>query len=179
MTYPPPNYTQYPMVNHPHVIYQPPPPQQAPAPVVITQPASQNTMIVNNNNNNNVVTKPEQTGPQPPVNRFRMPANDWSTSMVDCFMDIPSCCLGLFCTRCLACWIASRYNETCCLGWCGPPTIVPLRTKIRADHDIQGSICSDCVCILCCEPLVLCQMHRELNRKVRRKRARFCTTRSY
>ncbi|XP_078493439.1 cornifelin homolog B-like [Ciona intestinalis] len=163
MSYPPPNYSPYPlppMTSQPQVIYQPQ--ATAPAPVIVTQPTPQNTFIVNNNNN---ATKPDQTGPNLPGNRFKLPANMWSSSLVDCFLDIPSCCLGLFCTRCLACWVASRYNETCCLGWCGGPTLVALRTKIRADHDIQGSICHDCTCMVCCEPLVLCQMHRELNRQ--------------
>ncbi|XP_076818376.1 cornifelin homolog B-like isoform X2 [Clavelina lepadiformis] len=145
MNYPPQHYEINP---HARPIYSAAPPN-----VIVAQPSNNQPPIIVNNNQI-VQTKTDlAANPQ------------WSTSMFDCFQDLPSCCLGFFCPQCLGCWIAARYNETCCLGWFGPATLVALRTKIRADNKIRGTICDDCICMSFCQQLTLCQMARELNHK--------------
>ncbi|XP_072031487.1 placenta-specific gene 8 protein-like [Amphiura filiformis] len=97
------------------------------------------------------------------MNGPRMVTRQWSTPYFTIGDDKQSCILGCICCPCLACSVASRLGEpslVCCL----PGGCLALRTKLRTQHDIKGSICGDCVTTCCCcLPLTLCQMSRELD----------------
>ncbi|XP_041361740.1 cornifelin homolog A-like [Gigantopelta aegis] len=83
----------------------------------------------------------------------------WSTGLCGCCEDISSCCLGCWCPCGLACRVAMDMGESCCAPCCAG--ILPLRTKLRVQHNIRGSILLDC-CVVCwCPCCALCQMARE------------------
>ncbi|XP_038075592.1 PLAC8-like protein 1 [Patiria miniata] len=71
--------------------------------------------------------------------------------------------LGALCTPCLACSLARQLGESCCVVACVPGGVFALRTKLRMQQNIEGSICDDCLTLSCCCPFALCQMARELD----------------
>ncbi|KAM9238086.1 placenta-specific gene 8 protein-like [Dugong dugon] len=100
-----------------------------------------------------IVTQP---GYGPPVQ-----VSNWHTGLCDCFTDCEVCLCGAFCTSLLAHQIASDMNE-CCL--CG--TSVAMRTLYRTRYGIPGSICDDYLVTLCCLQCSLCQMRRDIKRRI-------------
>ena len=85
----------------------------------------------------------------------------------DSFINALGCC-GFFCTLCYQCRIAKRIHESCasvCFGG-----MIPMRTRIRTERKIKvclegyrealflnnfyiifkGSICTDCLVVVCC-----------------------------
>ncbi|XP_004383144.1 placenta-specific gene 8 protein-like [Trichechus manatus latirostris] len=97
-----------------------------------------------------------QPGSGPPVQ-----TSNWHTGLCDCFTDCEVCLCGTFCIECLACQVAGDMNE-CCL--CG--TSVAMRTHYRTKYGIPGSICDDCLVTHCCLPCSLCQMKRDIKRRI-------------
>ncbi|XP_062611144.1 cornifelin homolog A-like [Saccostrea cucullata] len=87
----------------------------------------------------------------------------WSTGLFDCFSDIKMCLLGLCCTPCVLCHVASRTGECCCMPHCILGGSVILRSRIRTIGGIQGSACNDCIVLSHCGPCAVCQMERELD----------------
>lgn len=87
---------------------------------------------------------------------------DWSSSLCSCCDDMGSCLLGWFCPCVLAGKIASGLEESCCVPCCVPGWLIVLRTKLRAENNIQGSVMDDCCTVCCCGVCVMCQMAREL-----------------
>uniref|UniRef100_F7BW80 Novel protein similar to cornifelin n=1 Tax=Xenopus tropicalis TaxID=8364 RepID=F7BW80_XENTR len=85
----------------------------------------------------------------------------WNSDTFDCFRDVGICLCGAFFPMCVACKVAQDYGECCCLPLMGG-TILALRTGIRERYHIQGTICTDCLCVTFCGPCALCQMAREL-----------------
>ncbi|KAK2163899.1 hypothetical protein LSH36_72g01003 [Paralvinella palmiformis] len=69
---------------------------------------------------------------------------------------------GCFCLCCLSCSVASRLGENCCVPLCLQGGTMALRTKLRTQHGIQGSICKDWCATTFCGALAICQMDREL-----------------
>ncbi|KAI0214350.1 hypothetical protein LSAT2_000555 [Lamellibrachia satsuma] len=66
---------------------------------------------------------------------------------------------ALFCPSCFLCGISTRMNENCCAMSVAP---VAMRTKLRIENNIQGSVCDDYCKMGCCRMLIYCQMDREL-----------------
>ncbi|XP_058732529.1 protein PLANT CADMIUM RESISTANCE 3-like [Vicia villosa] len=99
----------------------------------------------------------------------------WSTGFCDCFSDLSSCCLTLWCP-CVAfgrvAEIVDKGTTSCCvhgllyclLGSVGLGSLYGCiyRTKLRNVFGIDGSQTSDCLASCCCFPISLCQEHREL-----------------
>ncbi|CAH1788181.1 unnamed protein product [Owenia fusiformis] len=85
----------------------------------------------------------------------------WSTSLFSCTSDMKSCCLVTWCGPCYECWFHSKNNESCCTPMCVPGASIALRTKIRTQNNILGSIIDDCCMACLCGPCTLCQMKRE------------------
>ncbi|KAL3716255.1 hypothetical protein ACJRO7_007938 [Eucalyptus globulus] len=103
----------------------------------------------------------------------------WTTSLCDCFGDIPSC----FITSVSPCItfgqnaeIIDRGNITCmraaalcCLVCnlciCSFCYTCTYRTKLRGLYSICGNQCRDCFAHLLCQPCALCQEYRELKNR--------------
>ncbi|KAJ7371157.1 hypothetical protein OS493_034719 [Desmophyllum pertusum] len=88
---------------------------------------------------------------------------DWSTGLCGCCGDCYSFCLGLWCPWCLLCDVSSRMGEGCCFATCCPGALLGLRIKLRAQENIQGTLCNDFCLVNFCGSCVLCQLSRELN----------------
>ena len=61
------------------------------------------------------------------------------------------------CYQCLVFARADESFDSCLFGG-----VVPLRTKIRIQRGIKGSICEDFCCLLCCYCCAIIQMNKEL-----------------
>ncbi|XP_064629392.1 placenta-specific gene 8 protein-like [Lineus longissimus] len=88
---------------------------------------------------------------------------EMSSGLFGCLGDIKSCCYGYFCMPCLMCSNASRLGEHQCVSICCPGGQVALRTKLRTQYGIQGSICSDSCAVAFCGACFECQTARELD----------------
>ncbi|XP_061197548.1 placenta-specific gene 8 protein-like [Saccostrea echinata] len=88
---------------------------------------------------------------------------DWSTGICGCFEDMASCCAVTWCANCYMCYLSNKLGESCCLPFAiaGYGSLVPLRTKVRAENNIVGSICEDCCMVCWCPACVMCQLSRE------------------
>ncbi|CAG5136513.1 unnamed protein product [Candidula unifasciata] len=86
----------------------------------------------------------------------------WSTGMCDCCKDMNICCCGTFCYCCMACQIATQLGESFCVPCFVPGWQTVLRTKMRLQHAISGSVMDDCLATTFCFPCTLCQLAREL-----------------
>ncbi|XP_063055526.1 cornifelin homolog B-like [Engraulis encrasicolus] len=82
----------------------------------------------------------------------------WSTKVLDCTADMPVCICGWCFGPLLACQLAKRYDESCCLPFL-PGGVVALRTKMRQKYNIEGNILDDAMASFF--PCTLCQMARE------------------
>lgn len=86
---------------------------------------------------------------------------NWRTGLFSCFDDIGIC----LCVQCCPCYsmikITQDMGENMCLPCCVPNFMIPLRTRLRTQLDIHGSICDDCMVTTCCPQCALCQLMRE------------------
>jgi Cys-rich protein (TIGR01571 family) len=106
-----------------------------------------------------VVNQPQTTSIQGQPQNIR----DWSIDLCDCFADCCQCAYAYFCWCCFLGSLASRMNENCCGPFCcGQLFIIPMRTKIRAQYGITGSICGDICTVWCCTCCAALQMSNEL-----------------
>lgn len=137
----------------PYPIHQDPyPPYPSGVPMMpYAPPASMSQM----SNNTTVIIN------QPGVGVARGPRG-WSSNVCSCCDDCGSCLMGLFCPCVLASQIASNMDESCCVPCCVPGWLIVLRTKLRAENNIMGSVMDDCCTVCCCGICVMCQMAREL-----------------
>ncbi|XP_071480761.1 cornifelin-like [Diadema antillarum] len=87
---------------------------------------------------------------------------DWSTSLFDCFSDIPVCLLGFFFEPCHLCCVATDMNENCCTAVCLPAPLLSMRALHRGRHNVQGTLMNDCCTSTFCGPCAQCQLHREV-----------------
>ncbi|KAK7091544.1 cornifelin homolog B-like [Littorina saxatilis] len=99
--------------------------------------------------------------PQP----LGMPTNQrmWSSGTFGCFDDFGSCLLGTICPIILGMRVAGDLGESACVPCCVPGASIVMRTKIRTQHNIQGSIMDDCLMTWCCPHCIMCQMAREMD----------------
>lgn len=102
---------------------------------------------------------------QPQATTFGQPQNirDWSSGLCGCCEDIGSCCLSTFCHPCFMCMLSGKMDECYCGPFCcGEFFVISMRTKLRTQYGITGSIIGDCCCVAFCHYCVSCQMYREL-----------------
>ncbi|KAL9956790.1 hypothetical protein ACROYT_G038328 [Oculina patagonica] len=148
----PPPYGMQPGYPPAQAGYPPPQPGYPPAQPVMAQPAG----FQQTTNTTVVVTQPA-----PLVLQQGM--RDWHSGLCGCFEDCYSLCLGFWCPCFLLCDVSSRMGEGCCFATCCPGALVGLRIKLRAQENIQGSLCNDFCVAQFCGACVLCQLSRELN----------------
>ncbi|XP_062569503.1 cornifelin homolog B-like, partial [Saccostrea cucullata] len=122
---------------------------------ITSQPGTGQSFGYHSSNTTVVVTQQQQVPTRPPK-------RDWSTGICGCFEDFGDCCLELLCP-CYVCYLSHKLGESCCLpfAFCGHGALIPLRTKIRTENNIQGSICEDCCMVFLCANCVMCQLSRE------------------
>ncbi|XP_074660827.1 cornifelin-like isoform X2 [Tubulanus polymorphus] len=89
-------------------------------------------------------------------------SRDWSSGLLACCDDVKVCCCGLFCLPCTLCRISTAQGEHCCAPVCCPGAPLAMRTKMRLENGIQGTICKDGLQFYCCTPCAVCQMEREM-----------------
>ncbi|XP_025091379.1 cornifelin-like [Pomacea canaliculata] len=124
----------------------------APAPVMtqpmpnLQQASTNNTIVINNQ-----TAAPTVQLPRP-----------WSTGICAMCDDMSVCCCVYWCPTCAGSQLASDMGEGCCLPFCVTNWLVALRTKMRTQYNIQGTIMDDSTTICFCHLCVLCQMMREL-----------------
>ncbi|KAK6168918.1 hypothetical protein SNE40_020074 [Patella caerulea] len=118
-----------------------------------------------------VVTQQPAFVTMQPVGNFQAPAPNvfsqqkrpWSSDLMGCMSDIgPSCLMATFCGPCFFCYLSTKIGENCCVPGCVPGGIIAIRTKIRTQLGIEGTICGDCFTMSFCGVCALCQMTREL-----------------
>ncbi|XP_071834728.1 placenta-specific gene 8 protein-like [Apostichopus japonicus] len=93
----------------------------------------------------------------------KAPAREWTTGLCSCFDDLPSCLLAFFCPNFMECWIAHTADECALLPMFYPGSTVAIRTKVRTEHNIRGTICNDCLLYACCPCCVMAQTKREMD----------------
>ena len=117
---------------------------QTQLPIITSQPAT-NTVIVN----------------QAPV---IIGKQAWKVGLCDCCHNMKHCLCTFFFSECYAACLASRMGENCCVGCClGPAGLMAMRASIRAKHNLEGDICTDCCVTNCCYPCAVCQTANELD----------------
>ncbi|CAL1573268.1 unnamed protein product [Knipowitschia caucasica] len=93
---------------------------------------------------------------------------DWSTGLFDICSDKNTGILGAFAPCLLDLSLAHQFGETFCLPLL-PGSTLALRVGIRERYKIQGSVCDDWTTVCCCYPLALCQMKREMKKRMKTK----------
>ncbi|XP_069002151.1 PLAC8-like protein 1 [Embiotoca jacksoni] len=91
---------------------------------------------------------------------------DWSTGLFDVCGDKMTCMLGAVAPCCLDLRLAYHYGELLCMSVL-PGSTFALRVGIRERYKIRGSVCEDWTTVHCCYPLAVCQMIREMKRRMK------------
>ncbi|KAK6166429.1 hypothetical protein SNE40_023123 [Patella caerulea] len=86
----------------------------------------------------------------------------WRNGLGGCLNDLPICLLSTFCFECYGCYMVTKADEHCCLGWCCPGYLLPVRSYVRGRLGIEGSVLKDFCAVSCCGPCVMCQLAQEL-----------------
>jgi len=84
----------------------------------------------------------------------------WSTGLFDCCSEFGNCAFAFFCPCIFQCTLMQTAGESCCAACCGG--LVPLRTKIRTERGIEGSIVYDICSVACCPCCAMVQMQEEM-----------------
>ncbi|ESO09049.1 hypothetical protein HELRODRAFT_168983 [Helobdella robusta] len=117
----------------------------------------------------NVILADNQSGDgggEAGTQRVGQPQNvrDWSNGLCGCCTDCEAFFYCIFCYSCFTCSAASKKNE-CALGpLCIPGFVPAMRSKLRGQLGIRGSICCDIMVVSCCAPCAVSQMYREVRR---------------
>ncbi|XP_056266196.1 PLAC8-like protein 1 [Pseudoliparis swirei] len=92
----------------------------------------------------------------------------WSSGLLDVGGDRTTCVLGAVAPCCLDLSLAHQYGECLCLPLL-PGSTFAMRVGIRERFKIRGSVCEDWTAVCCCYPLAVCQMIREMKRRMKRR----------
>ncbi|XP_033495315.1 cornifelin homolog B [Epinephelus lanceolatus] len=90
----------------------------------------------------------------------------WSTGLFDVCGDKMTCILGALVPCCLDLSLAHQYGECLCMPLL-PGSTFAMRVGIRERYKIRGSVCEDWTTVCCCYPLAVCQMIREMKRRMK------------
>ncbi|PIO40453.1 hypothetical protein AB205_0022670 [Aquarana catesbeiana] len=66
------------------------------------------------------------------------PTGEWSSELCDCCSDCGTCLFGFCFPTCLACYVADKYGESCCLPIV-PGGMTAMRTHMRLTYGIRVS----------------------------------------
>ncbi|XP_029555568.1 cornifelin homolog A isoform X1 [Salmo trutta] len=113
-----------------------------------------------------VLTQPGLGVTTTTVTTITQTGGDWSSSLFNVCGDRTTCLLGAFVPCCLDLSLAHQYGECLCLPLL-PGSTFAMRVGIRERYKIQGSVCEDWTTVNCCYPLAICQMIREMKRRMK------------
>ncbi|KAM8898743.1 cornifelin [Spinachia spinachia] len=99
---------------------------------------------------------------------------DWSTGLLNACGDKTTCVLGALVPCCLDLSLAHQYGECLCTPLL-PGSTFAMRVGIRERYKIRGSVCEDWTTVCCCYPLAVCQMIREMKRRMKTQTYRVST----
>ncbi|BFZ11004.1 hypothetical protein BsWGS_14043 [Bradybaena similaris] len=91
-----------------------------------------------------------------------LPRRNWSSKLCDCGKEWSICCCGVFCLCCLESQVVNDMDESCMVPYCVPGWLIVLRTKMRTQENITGSVINDCCDVICCYRCALCQLAYEI-----------------
>ncbi|XP_053504804.1 cornifelin homolog B [Ictalurus furcatus] len=122
-----------------------------------------------------VLTQPGLGVTTTTVTTLTQTGGDWSTGLFDVCDDASTCIAGVFMPCCLDVILAHQYGECLCLPLL-PASTLAMRVAFRERFKIRGSVCEDWVTVFCCYPLAVCQMMREMKRRLKRQMYTVTTT---
>ncbi|XP_060792519.1 cornifelin homolog B isoform X1 [Neoarius graeffei] len=122
-----------------------------------------------------VLTQPGLGVTTTTVTTITQTGGDWSTGLFDVCDDVGTCLVGVCMPCCLEVSLAHQYGECLCLPLL-PASTFAMRVAIRERFKIRGSVCEDWVTVYCCYPLAVCQMMREMKRRLKRQMYTVTTT---
>ncbi|XP_048023612.1 PLAC8-like protein 1 [Megalobrama amblycephala] len=113
-----------------------------------------------------VLTQPGLGETTTTVTTITQTGGDWSTGLFDVCGDTSTFLMGAFVPCCLDLSLAHQYGECVCLPML-PGSTFAMRVGIRERFKIRGSVCEDWTTVYCCYPLALCQMIREMKKRLK------------
>ncbi|MBN3302597.1 PL8L1 protein, partial [Amia calva] len=113
-----------------------------------------------------IVTQPGLGVTTTTVTTITQTGGDWSTGLFNVCSDKTICVVGAVSPCCLDLSLANQYGECLFLPLL-PDYIEDDSSLIVSDHPLQGSVCGDWAAVYFCYPLAVCQMIRELKRRIR------------
>ncbi|KAK2826931.1 hypothetical protein Q7C36_017857 [Tachysurus vachellii] len=122
-----------------------------------------------------VLTQPGLGVTTTTVTTITQTGGDWSTGLFDVCDDVGTSLVGGFMPCCLDVILAHQYGECWCLPLL-PASTFALRVAFRERFKIRGSVCDDWVTVFCCYSLAVCQMMREMKRRLKRQTYTVTTT---
>ena len=96
---------------------------------------------------------------QPQVVVASRPYREWTHGLCGCCDECGDCLFAYFCTWCYLCELTKNANVSFFTICCGG--LVPIRTKIRTERKIRGTIIDDYYSVGCCGFCAMIQMNRE------------------
>ncbi|XP_066502779.1 cornifelin isoform X2 [Hoplias malabaricus] len=113
-----------------------------------------------------VLTQPGLGVTTTTVTTITQTGGDWSTGLFEVCSDSSACLMGAFLPCCLDLSLAHQYGECLCLPLL-PGSTFAMRVAIRERFKIRGNVCEDWATVYFCYPLALCQMIREMKRRLK------------
>ncbi|KTG34864.1 hypothetical protein cypCar_00022676, partial [Cyprinus carpio] len=113
-----------------------------------------------------VLTQPGLGVTTTTVTTISQTGGDWSTGLFEVCGDASTFLMGAFVPCCLDLSLAHQYGECMCLPLL-PGSTFAMRVGIRERYKIRGSVCEDWTTVYCCYPLALCQMIREMKKRLK------------
>ncbi|XP_031427639.1 cornifelin homolog B isoform X2 [Clupea harengus] len=113
-----------------------------------------------------VVTQPGLGRTTTTVTTITQTGGDWSTGLFNVCGESSTCLMGAFVPCCLDFNLAHQYGECVCLPML-PGSTLAMRVGMRERFKIRGSVCEDWVAVCLCYPLAVCQMIREMKRRMK------------
>ncbi|XP_041808341.1 cornifelin homolog A isoform X2 [Chelmon rostratus] len=113
-----------------------------------------------------IVTQPGLGITTTTVTTITQTGGDWSTGLFDVCGDKTTCILGALVPCCLDLSLAHQFGECVCIPLL-PGSTFAMRVGIRERYKIRGSVCEDWTTVCCCYPLAVCQMIREMKRRLK------------
>lgn len=113
-----------------------------------------------------VLTQPGLAVTTTTITTITQTGGDWSTGLFDICGDKTTCIVGTLSPCCLDLSLAHQYGECLCMPLL-PGSTFALRVGIRERYKIRGSVCEDWTTVYCCYPLAVCQMIREMKRRMK------------
>lgn len=122
-----------------------------------------------------VLTQPGLGVTKTTITTITQTGGDWSTGLFDVCGDKMTCVLGALVPCCLDLSLAHQYGECLCMPLL-PGSTFAIRVGIRERYKIRGSVCEDWTTVYCCYPLAVCQMIREMTRRMKTQTYHVSTT---